>query len=74
MSYDEDHYDSEAEESIDWYRHYMSVSAEILAGEYLSRKLRENRKVSEAIEMAAKDRIEEIEDEVYGHITGGDDL
>lgn len=33
-----DHYDSEAEEAIDWYQHYMSVAIEDLALEYLSRR------------------------------------
>lgn len=59
--YDEDHYESLEEEVIDWYRHYMSVSAEDLAGCYLSASLREDREVSKAMEMAAKDRVEDLE-------------
>jgi len=64
--YNEDRYDSLEEEAIDWYRHYMSIQPEDLAGEYLSTSLRENREVSKALEMAAKDRIEEIEGMMVG--------
>lgn len=59
--FDEIHYENRAEEAIDWYRHYMSVRAEDLAAEYLSRTLRDDREVPEPIEMAAKDRLEEVE-------------
>jgi len=59
--FDHPEYDSSEEEAIDWYRHYMSVSKEVLAAEYLSASLRENRDVSTAMEMAAKSRVEEVE-------------
>lgn len=60
--FDHPEYDSLEEEAIDWYRHYMSVHVEVLAAEYLSTSLRENREVSEAMEMAAKDRLEDLEE------------
>lgn len=54
--------DSEGVENDEgWYRHYMSISAENLAGVYLSASLRENREVSKALEEAAKQRVEELE-------------
>lgn len=55
-------YESREEEVIDSYRHYMSVQPEDLAACYLSASLRENREVSVAMEMAAKDRVEDLEE------------
>lgn len=59
--FDHPEYDSSEEEAIDWYRHYMAVHEEVLAAEYLSASLRENREVTKPMEMAAKDRLEEVE-------------
>jgi len=56
---DPDHYDSRAEEAIDWYEHYMSVQIEDLVAEYLSASLRDNRHVSESMRMAIQSRRNE---------------
>jgi hypothetical protein len=62
MSYNENQYDSEAEATIDWYQHYMSVSIEDLAMEFMARKSSDESEVSEAMRMAVEARTEEAGD------------
>jgi hypothetical protein len=59
--FDENHYDSRAEEAIDWYQHYKSIEARHLLAEYISCQTRDNRTVSDAMQMAVETRRAELE-------------
>lgn len=65
MSYDEAHYDSEAEETIDWYQHWCSVSIEGLAMEYTLRKQSDN-EVPTPLRMAVETREKEMSEALLG--------
>lgn len=58
---DSSHYDSRAEEAIDWYKHYMSLQMQDLIADYVARSIRDEREVSESLRMAMQDRMEEME-------------
>jgi hypothetical protein len=49
-------YESRAEEVIDWYQHYMAVSIEELALEYMAKVGSEESDPSKAMEMAVEER------------------
>lgn len=55
QSYNEQHYDSRAEEAIDWYQHYMSIQEDDLIAEYTTTK-----NPPTSMEMAAKERIPQV--------------
>jgi hypothetical protein len=65
MSYNEEQYDSEAEEAIDWYQHWKSISIEGLAMEYTLRE-QSDREVPVSLRMAVEAREEEMSEALLG--------
>jgi hypothetical protein len=57
--------EKDTEDVIEWYQHYMNISAIDLAGEYLSCTLHDEREVSPEMQAAAEERRTEITRTLY---------